>query len=471
MQRGFLRDHGSVSAALDAAVDLIAVAVGCLCAYLLRFGEAGLPPSYRTALILGLLLAVIIFPYFNLYSSWRGRNQAEQIRRIALAWITVGLGLIFIAFVLKDTAKFSRLWFGYWGVFTGLLLVLGRLLVMLLMKELRRRGYNSRSIAIVGTGRTARDAVAHVQDSAWSGLKVVCVFDDAAHSCAPEAFAPNIELCSVAYADLERELVRRNIDEVWICLPFEQREQIESTLNALRQSTIRQRLIPDLAGMKFIRYPIADILGMPMLNVSATPIHGVSRLIKDSEDKALALLFMLLASPLLALIALAVKCDSSGPIIFKQRRHGADGQPIKVYKFRTMVVHEEAGGSITQASKNDHRTTSIGALLRRTSLDELPQLLNVLQGRMSLVGPRPHALAHNEFYKNQIETYMQRHKIKPGITGWAQINGWRGETDTLEKMQKRVECDMYYIENWSLWLDIKIIFLTLFRGFVNKKAY
>lgn len=471
MQRGFLRDRSSISATRDIAVDLTAVAVGCLCAYLLRFGQASLPPSYRTALILALLLVAIVFPYFNLYNSWRGRHLTEQFRRITLAWITVGLGLIFIAFMLKDTAEFSRLWFGYWGIFTGLLLVIGRLLVTLAMKELRRRGYNAQSIAIIGSGRTARDTVAHVQASAWSGLRIACVFDEAAHHCEPDAFGSNIETCSVAYAKLEHELVRRNIDEVWICLPFEQREQIETTLGALRQSTIRQRLIPDLAGMQFIRHPIADIIGVPMLNVSATPIHGVSRLIKDSEDKILALLFMLLASPVLAFIALAVKFDSSGPLIFKQRRHGADGQPIKVYKFRTMVVHEEIDGSVTQARKNDHRATSIGAFLRRTSLDELPQLLNVLQGRMSLVGPRPHALAHNEYYRNQIETYMQRHKIKPGITGWAQINGWRGETDTLEKMQKRVECDMYYIENWTPWLDIKIILLTLFRGFVSKRAY
>lgn len=471
MQRGFLRDHGSINAALYVAVDLAAVIIGCLCAHLLRFEEVSLSPNYRTALILGLLLVIIIFPRFDLYDSWRGRNQIEQIRRIALAWITVGLGLIFIAFALKDTEEFSRLWFGYWGICTGLLLVFGRSVVVLVMQGLRRRGYNYRSIAIVGTGRVAREIIAHVRASDWSGLRIVCVFGDAAHGHDLDAFGPHIELCSAGYNNLEQELIRRHIDEVWICLPFERREQIESTLGALRQSTIRQRLIPDLAGMKFIRYPIADILGVPMLNVSATPIHGVSRLIKDSEDKILALFFVLLASPLLVLIALAVKLDSPGPIIFKQRRHGAEGQPIKVYKFRTMVVHEEAGGHITQARENDHRTTSVGAFLRRTSLDELPQLLNVLQGRMSLVGPRPHALAHNEFYRNQIETYMQRHKIKPGITGWAQVNGWRGETDTLEKMQKRVECDMYYIEHWSLWLDLKIIFLTLFKGFINKRAY
>jgi exopolysaccharide biosynthesis polyprenyl glycosylphosphotransferase len=163
--------------------------------------------------------------------------------------------------------------------------------------------------------------------------------------------------------------------------------------------------------------------------------------------------------------------SSRGPIIFKQLRHGWDGKPVKIYKFRTMAVHKEAPGCVTQASKNDARVTKFGAFLRATSLDELPQFINVIQGRMSIVGPRPHALEHNEQYKDQIDDYMKRHKVKPGITGWAQINGWRGETDTLDKMKKRVEYDLYYIENWSLWFDLKIIVRTLFTGFAHKNAY
>ena len=168
---------------------------------------------------------------------------------------------------------------------------------------------------------------------------------------------------------------------------------------------------------------------------------------------------------------MAVKISSPGPIFFKQMRHGWDGKPIKVYKFRTMVVHDEEEGRVSQAGQGDTRITRLGAFLRRTSLDELPQFFNVLQGRMSIVGPRPHALIHNEEYKEQIDAYMLRHKVKPGITGWAQINGWRGETDTLEKMKKRIEYDLYYIEHWSLWFDLKIILLTLLKGFVHKNAY
>jgi putative colanic acid biosynthesis UDP-glucose lipid carrier transferase len=471
MQPGFLREHGSINAALYVIIDMIAVIFGCYCAHALRFANFDLPPSYRTALILGVLLMLIIFPHFNLYDSWRGRSQVKQIRSIVLAWITVGACLVFIAFALKDSEKFSRLWFGLWGISSTVLLVSGRLIVVFILRKLRRRGYNSRSIAIVGTGTTAQAIASHVQNLPWSGIKVACVFEDTAHPCEPNAFSPSIELCPIDGVNLEHELKHRKIDEVWICLPFKQQQQIEWTLDTLRQSTIRQRLIPELAGLKFLRYPIADILGVPMLNVSATPLNGISRLVKDCEDKILALLFVLLASPLMLLIALAVKLTSRGPVIFKQRRHGADGQPIKVYKFRTMVVHSDADGNVAQARKHDDRVTFVGCFLRRTSLDELPQLINVLQGRMSLVGPRPHALAHNEFYKNEIEAYMQRHKIKPGITGWAQINGWRGETDTVDKMRNRVDCDMYYIENWSLWLDIKIIFWTFFKCLKMKNAY
>ena len=210
---------------------------------------------------------------------------------------------------------------------------------------------------------------------------------------------------------------------------------------------------------------------MAVLDLNASPMVGINRLVKAIEDRVLALFILLLVSPLMALIAIGVKVSSSGPVIFKQKRHGCDGKAINIYKFRTMVVHCEDDGNVTQARKCDYRVTKFGAFLRRTSLDELPQFVNVLQGKMSIVGPRPHAIAHNEHYKDQIEAYMLRHKVKPGITGWAQVNGLRGETDTLDKMKKRVEYDLYYIEHWSLWFDLAIIFRTLYTGFTDKNAY
>jgi putative colanic acid biosynthesis UDP-glucose lipid carrier transferase len=227
----------------------------------------------------------------------------------------------------------------------------------------------------------------------------------------------------------------------------------------------------DIFGLDLLNHSITDLAGFPVLNISASPMMGINRVVKAFEDRLLGLIFALLTMPLLAIIALGVELTSKGPILFKQKRLGWDGRIINVYKFRTMYEHTEANETVTQACQNDSRVTPFGKLLRRTSLDELPQFINVLQGKMSIVGPRPHALKHNEQYKESIHTYMQRHRVKPGITGWAQVNGWRGETDTLEKMQKRVEFDLYYINNWSLAFDMKIILLTIFRGFVDKNAY
>ncbi len=210
--------------------------------------------------------------------------------------------------------------------------------------------------------------------------------------------------------------------------------------------------------------------GVPVVPLYDTPLSGINRVLKRVEDIVLSSLILLLISPVLCCIALAVKLSSPGPIIFRQTRYGMDGKPIMVWKFRSMKVMEN-DKVVTQATQNDPRVTRVGNFLRRTSLDELPQFINVFTGGMSIVGPRPHAVAHNEQYRTLIEGYMLRHKVKPGITGWAQINGWRGETDTLEKMEKRIEFDLEYIREWSLWFDIKIVFLTIFKGFVNKAAY
>jgi putative colanic acid biosynthesis UDP-glucose lipid carrier transferase len=242
-------------------------------------------------------------------------------------------------------------------------------------------------------------------------------------------------------------------------------------LNALRHSTANIRLVPDWFTLKLLNHGVSEVVGIQMLDLSTSPITGETRVIKAVQDFVLATVILLLISPLLLAIALAIKYTSPGPVLYRQKRHGWNGEEIVVYKFRSMVVHQEAGSQVTQASKNDSRITPLGAFLRRTSLDELPQFINVLQGRMSIVGPRPHAMAHNEHYKELVPNYVLRHKVKPGITGWAQVNGFRGETDTLDKMEKRVEYDLYYIENLSLGLDLKIIVATVFKGFVHKNAY
>ncbi|HEY3488101.1 MAG TPA: undecaprenyl-phosphate glucose phosphotransferase [Gammaproteobacteria bacterium] len=254
-------------------------------------------------------------------------------------------------------------------------------------------------------------------------------------------------------------------------MPFSEEKRLESVLHELRHATVDIRYVPDIFGFRLLNHSIVDIAGLPVLNLSVTPMDGLNRCIKWLEDWVGASIILLLISPLLLIIAIGIKLSSPGPILFKQLRHGWDGRPIRVYKFRTMVCHTEDEGVITQASPNDKRVTKFGAFLRRTSLDELPQFFNVLQGRMSIVGPRPHAIEHNHEYMEQIDGYMLRHKVKPGITGWAQINGYRGETKTLEEMKKRVEYDLFYIENWSLWFDVRIICLTFLKGFIHRNAY
>ena len=239
----------------------------------------------------------------------------------------------------------------------------------------------------------------------------------------------------------------------------------------LRHSTANIRLVPDMFALRLINHGVSEVVGIPMLDLSASPITGEVRLIKALQDRMLGALILLLISPVMLAIALAIKLTSRGPVLYQQLRHGWNGEEIWVYKFRSMVVHAEQHGQVTQAQKNDTRITPLGAFLRRTSLDELPQFINVLQGRMSIVGPRPHAMAHNKHYQELVPGYALRHKVKPGITGWAQVNGFRGETDTLDKMEKRVEYDLYYIENVSLGLDLKIIVATVFKGFIHKNAY
>lgn len=244
---------------------------------------------------------------------------------------------------------------------------------------------------------------------------------------------------------------------------------MKELIKALTDTTCSVILIPDVFTFNILQSRTEEVNGIPVVPIFETPLNGINMVLKRLEDIILSVVILTLISPILIIISLCVKLTSPGPIIFKQTRYGMDGKPIKVWKFRTMVVMEN--DNVTQATKNDVRVTKVGRFLRRTSLDELPQFFNVLFGGMSIVGPRPHAVIHNEQYRSLIEGYMLRHKVKPGITGWAQINGWRGETDTLEKMEKRVEYDLEYIREWSIWLDIRIIFLTIFKGFIGKAAY
>ncbi|MCA1931510.1 undecaprenyl-phosphate glucose phosphotransferase, partial [Rheinheimera sp.] len=267
------------------------------------------------------------------------------------------------------------------------------------------------------------------------------------------------------------ELAREGeFDKLYITLPLSADKRIAEIIQRLGDTTVDVHIVPDLLLYNLMHARLGNIGSVETLSVFESPYYGARDWLKRSFDIVVSsIALVLLAVPMLV-IAAAIKLTSRGPVLFKQDRYGLDGKPIKVYKFRSMTVQDN-GSTVVQATKNDARVTPLGAVLRRTSLDELPQFINVLKGDMSVVGPRPHAVAHNEQYRKLVAFYMLRHKVKPGITGWAQINGWRGETDSLEKMEKRIEYDLNYIKNWSLWWDAKIVFLTFFRGFTGKNVY
>jgi undecaprenyl-phosphate glucose phosphotransferase len=417
--------------------------------------------------------AVGLFIFFGhvggLYHSWRGLSLRHEFGRLIVVWATVVMAILLIAYSLKTSQQFSRRVFLTWFTITPLVLVIWRGWLQIIIGAMRKKGFNSRRVAIVGARDLGAYLARSILDASWMGLRPVGFYDDRR----PTGLRPLARQPIDVIGDLEtmvRHAREGKIDIVYITLPMSAEKRIQTLIAGLSDTTASVYIIPDFFIFDLLHATWGTIGDVPVVSISESPFYGVDGLIKRAEDIVLALLALfLVAIPLLA-IAIGVKLSSRGPILFRQHRYGLRGNKIEVWKFRSMTVCED-GDDVAQARKNDPRVTRFGAFLRRTSLDELPQLFNVLQGRMSLVGPRPHAIVHNEQYRKLIDRYMLRHKVKPGITGWAQVNGWRGETDSLDKMQKRVEYDLAYIHNWSLWLDVKIIFLTAFRAFNDRNAY
>ena len=455
------RDPGLLLAGLVRLLDVALIVLGGV---LIGILHPQTTDSYPV-MVMGVgMLAYILFPSLGVYRSWRGGGLFELLGRVSLAWGLTLLIALAILYVIDYAPLISPWWWLYWAMVSAIALALLRVVLYGLLRYLRRRGLNLRRIVLIGTDSGAKNLLERVSHATWSGYEVIdhIIIPDSSQIHDPQA--PPLQR-------LLKHVAARQVEEVWITAPLRDEHLVRLVMDTLRHHAVNVRYAPDIFSLRLLNHSVSEVLGVPMLELSATPMTGLNRLIKALEDRLLALLILIGISPLLLLIALAVKLTSPGPILFKQVRHGWDGRQIRIYKFRSMYLHHEPEGRITQATRRDPRITPIGAMLRRTSLDELPQFFNVLQGRMSIVGPRPHALCHNEQYKHQIDHYMLRHRVKPGITGWAQVNGYRGETDTLEKMQRRVEYDLYYIEHWSLWFDLKIIFLTVKHGFINPNAY
>ncbi len=320
---------------------------------------------------------------------------------------------------------------------------------------------------VVGMNEQGCSLADRLTSESYAGIELVGFFDDR---------TPQRQRGSERHrmlgriADIATFVKGNRINLIYLSLPMASQPRIKELLDALKDTTASIYFVPDMFVTDLIQGRPDSVCGLPVISVCETPFRGSAGVLKRASDIVLAGLILLLLSPLMLAIAIAVKLGSPGPVIFRQRRYGLDGEEIVVYKFRSMTVTED-GGTIAQARKNDARVTRLGAILRKTSMDELPQFINVLQGRMSVVGPRPHAVAHNELYRPLIKSYMVRHKVKPGVTGWAQVNGFRGETDSLEKMEGRIRCDLDYLRNWSLRLDLYIILKTVRLVFQDSAAY
>lgn len=468
LPKGLLKEYSRAISMLTRLMDMMTVLLAGWLAYLMRFNEWTFPSSYWSALLIAVVMTPIVFSFFSIYTSVRGEGFFKHIFRLIQALCLMGLMLAGLAFFTKSGEAFSRTWFIIWMSLSLCLSILVRCSLFLFLRFMRSHGLNERRVVILGAGELGVKLAGTVQQALWTGFRIVSFMDDHIHHKPATLYGIPVMQTPPNLSDY---LTKAGVDEIWLALPLRAESRVKEILHELRHHTITTRFVLDIFGLDLLNHSITDVAGFPVLNIRSTPMVGVNRLVKAIEDRVIALFILLFISPLLLLIAVCVKLSSPGPVFFKQHRLGWDGRVIKVYKFRTMFMHQDEPGKITQATLDDKRVTALGKFLRKTSLDELPQFINVLQGRMSIVGPRPHALLHNELYKDSVPIYMQRHRVKPGITGWAQVNGWRGETDTLTKMQKRVEYDLYYINNWSLRFDLKIILLTLFRGFTNRNAY
>lgn len=394
-------------------------------------------------------IAAVLFAALpaDVYRSWRGAQIPAMLAGVTARWIGILALILLWLFVVKASHDFSRIWFLFWAISALALLLIERLGVYLLLRALRRIGFNLRHVALVGAGPAADSLIDRLEKAGWSGYTI--------------AFHIH-EMNAAALAELETS----SVDEIWLALPLSDELAIRQALEVLRHSTASIRFVPDLFTLRLINHGVSDVLGMPMYDLSTTPMTGINQLVKWCEDKVLSSLILLMICPVLLLLALGVKLTSPGPVFYRQERVGLNNKPFHMLKFRSMPVDTEKAG-VQWGGSASKATTRFGQFIRKTSLDELPQFLNVLKGDMSIVGPRPERPMFVEQFKDEIPDYMKKHLVKAGITGWAQVHGWRGDTD----LKTRIEYDLYYIENWSLWLDLKIIVMTVFKGFVNKNAY
>jgi putative colanic acid biosynthesis UDP-glucose lipid carrier transferase len=454
---------GSVEPAILAVLKqldpLIAVLTLAVCMLVFR---AKPTPELGAVAVLTFIISSRIFSRPNRDEELAGKPITTTFSRIVLEWLSVVCVLLLAAFAFKVTAQFSRLMMLSWFAATPFSLYAAHAL------RLRARWLISNSdlapsYLIIGANGVGFELFRRLPRKGFLGF-----FDFRGADRLPDTIDPAHLMGHCR--DVAQFAREHGVTSIYIALPLSNVPRIGEMIRELRDTTASIYFVPDIFAFDLIQGRLVEINGMPAISVCDTPFHGMDAVSKRVTDIVIASVGLLLLAPLMVLIAAAVKLTSAGPVLFRQRRYGLNGEEIMVYKFRSMTVCED-GAVVTQATKTDRRVTALGRILRSTSLDELPQLLNVLEGKMSVVGPRPHAVAHNEQYRKLISGYMIRHKVRPGITGLAQVNGLRGETDTVDKMRERVRFDLEYLSHWSPWLDVKIIFKTLWVIARDQNAY
>lgn len=443
-----------------------AVVLVTLAATLAFFDEPFTTPYMAAALVAALLTAQIMRP--PNFDRWIAEPHTAHyaVLRTSFEWSMVVLILVALAIGMNVEHLFSRDVLNVWVVATGAHLAGAHWASAQIARWMSLKNSRAQRHIVVGINDVGVELVRRMQARAWTS-EFMGYFDFREPERLPKATLAQLKGHAKDVAQFVRE---QGIHSVYIAVPISNATRIQDLLNELRDTTASVYFVPDIFSFDLLQPRFVEINGMPALSVTETPLQGLCGLRKRAADVALAIGAISVLWPLMLGIAFAVRLTSRGPAIFKQKRYGLNGEEILVYKFRSMSVCED-GAHVVQAKRGDRRITRLGQFLRRTSLDELPQIFNVLLGHMSFVGPRPHAVAHNEQYRKLISGYMLRHKIRPGITGWAQVNGYRGETDTIDKMEHRVRYDLEYLQHWSLWLDVRILVRTLWMVVKRENAY
>ncbi|HEY1328964.1 MAG TPA: undecaprenyl-phosphate glucose phosphotransferase [Casimicrobiaceae bacterium] len=458
-----LKQHAPLLSMLLRALDpVVAVVAGLVC-FAAYQPDAGIE-IYILFLAVAALAILVVFPAFDLYTPQRGVTLAEELRALLLAWMAIGAMVAAALFATKTGAAFSRVWVVAWLAASFLSTTALRIVMRLVLRAVRRRGWNLRHIVVVGAGSLGETLAERLRAAPWAGFNIVGYFDDdAAKAGSLVAGRPVLGDSSRVGAYVQNA----DIDQVWIALPLRAEARIRAILTELREHSVEIRFVPDIYGFHLLNHSFTEIAGLPVISLTETPMSGTNRILKTVEDYIISAAALLVALPLLAVIAIAIRLTSAGPVLYRQERVTWNGERFWMFKFRTMPMGAEAHSGPVWSTHRERRATPLGRLLRRFSLDELPQLFNVLRGEMSLVGPRPERPEFVEQFRREIPGYMQKHLVKAGITGWAQVNDLRGDSD----LSQRINYDLYYIEHWSMWFDLRILALTLWHILTSRNAH